>query len=449
MTLTFSPSPTTPFHRRRARLAWGSWVPMALSTLLVAGCGLSGCQSMPGLPGPGGAFVDTRPRPTPEKPYPPRTIRVPSEVMARLSKGINISFWFNFRENPAYAQEGYFPTDADFANLKRLGFTAVRIEIDPDALLNPAGDLRPDVMAELSAGITSAQRAGLLTVLANLPKEDVKKRLVTDDALLARYETFWQSLAGYYRTTSPLLTVFEVLNEPALNDRPRTEEVSARLLAAVRSVAPEHTVIMPGFRWDGPEDLQPIDAVADPNVIYTFHFYTPFQFTHQGAFWLGDNPPMAKYAGFPWPPTPDAIASLLPAVPADVKPHLEQYGREAWTTDKLGQQIDKAVSWSRAQGGVPLWCGEFGALNLTSGAADRARWIGDVRSLLERRGIGWGYFDFHSNFGLTGTEAAPRGTWDAAAVRGLGLTLPDDLVGGHALSTAPNPSPFPAPAPAP
>ena len=43
-------------------------------------------------------------------------------------------------------------------------------------------------------------------------------------------------------------------------------------------------------------DSKPFD---DPNIIYTFHYYDPFIFTHQGATWSAKGLPELKGVPFP------------------------------------------------------------------------------------------------------------------------------------------------------
>ena len=40
--------------------------------------------------------------------------------------------------------------------------------------------------------------------------------------------------------------------------------------------------------WNSLADLPLLRLPADANLLVTFHYYEPFQFTHQGATWAGD-----------------------------------------------------------------------------------------------------------------------------------------------------------------
>ena len=62
----------------------------------------------------------------------------------------------------------------------------------------------------------------------------------------------------------------------------------------------------------------------------------------------------------------------------------------------------KPIALARATG-LPLYCGEWGALPSVP-RADRLRWYADVRQVLERYGVGWATWDWKGAFGLVDPE---------------------------------------------
>jgi hypothetical protein len=125
----------------------------------------------------------------------------------------------------------------------------------------------------------------------------------------------------------------------------------------------------------------------------------------------------------PYPSSPEKIAPLLaaPSDPAAVQP-LTRYGDERWDAGVMSKRIDQALEWAK-QRHVPLWCGEFGAYRAYAPAADRARWVGDMRRTLESDGIGWDMWDYQASFGLV-TKQDGKTTVDAGIAQALGLKTP-------------------------
>jgi endoglucanase len=72
---------------------------------------------------------------------------------------------------------------------------------------------------------------------------------------------------------------------------------------------------------------------------------------------------------------------------------------------------------------VPLVCNEFGVYRKTSKPEDRARWLNNVRTALERDGIGWTMWDYEGGFGVVDKKEG-KTIVDEATVKALGLKVP-------------------------
>src|SRR4029077_19460314 len=82
----------------------------------------------------------------------------------------------------------------------------------------------------------------------------------------------------------------------------RTDEwppLQRRLIVAMRREAPRHTLLAAGPLWSSIGGLLQITPAADPNVIYTFHFYEPMDLHHQGE--GSPSSPEASLQGVPYP----------------------------------------------------------------------------------------------------------------------------------------------------
>jgi endoglucanase len=165
--------------------------------------------------------------------------------------------------------------------------------------------------------------------------------------------------------------VFELLNEPTgkLTEE-RWNRMISPLLHTIRKSNPDRWVIIGPGMWNSLQSLDKLSLPAkDRRIIVTFHYYQPFEFTHQGASWVKDSD---RWKGRTWKGTQAEIAAL----------------------DK---DFAKAAAWAR-KNDRPLFLGEFGAYS----AADmesRARWTRAVARLAERHGFSWAYWEFASGFG--------------------------------------------------
>ena len=99
-----------------------------------------------------------------------------------------------------------------------------------------------------------------------------------------------------------------------------------------------------------------------------------------------------------------------------------RYGQDHWDASRVEAEINQAADWAK-QHGVPLICNEFGVYRAFADPQDRARWIKDVRTSLDRHNIGWAMWDYSGSFGVA-TNRETKARLDEMTVRALGLKMP-------------------------
>ena len=148
-----------------------------------------------------------------------------------------------------------------------------------------ADEIASEYLNELDAAIKMLLDQGLAVDIDMQADSAWKQRLATSDDFVEEYADFWRALARHWSALDPERVFFEILNEPELRDRYRWSGVQSKLADAIRQGAPRHTIIATGAHWSDDDDLVFLEPLRDNNVIYTFHFYQPQIFTHQGATW--------------------------------------------------------------------------------------------------------------------------------------------------------------------
>jgi hypothetical protein len=187
-------------------------------------------------------------------------------------------------------------------------------------------------------------------------------------------------------------------------------------------------------------DMRPF--VGDAHLIYTFHDYAPWQFTHQG---MRGSPAYALDAiAYPAPSSADAMnqaterrialldldgSALEQAQKA--KRTLAGYVSSGFDRSTLEQTFRQVTAWRMAQR-LPahaILLGEFGVRrtsyqNTVEGAAARERWLRDIRELAETHGFAWACWTYAGagGFALAENEIGPG--FAAATRRALGLVSP-------------------------
>jgi endoglucanase len=323
---------------------------------------------------------------------------VPARRLERLAAGANVCRWFRYvrRETPEHFSN-YIP-EAEAAVMARLGLTHVRLCIHPNVLMDQTtGAVLEERAGYLEAALRRFHRAGLLMVV-DIHNEDRTAELNPD--WQNAFVKFWTTLAARLRGFDPDLTVFEIVNEPVFARREAEwNTFNARLAAAIRQSAPQHTIMTSGPNWGGIDGLKKLELLPDKNIVYSFHCYDPFPFTHQGATWSSDE--VKPLRQVPYPSSPEAVAPLLAAL--DDKPGarrlLERYGNERWNKDKLAARFQEGIEWG-AQHSVPLYCGEFGVFPPHARPEHRATWFRDFGQVLAEHRIGWAVWGWDESFGL-------------------------------------------------
>ena len=245
---------------------------------------------------------------------------------AVLRRGINITNWFRFPPSRDPAALRAYLSDAALEELKRIGFTFVRLPVQPDLLA------APDALADAVARV---QRHGLAVVVALFAEANPADR--------AKLLATWRSLAPALRRLDPAATFPEVLNEPVFAGDPAAwARLQHEAVMAIRASLPANTIVLTGADWGSVRGLLALPPESDPNVIYSFHLYDPAELTALGAYRPGlDAGSMAR---LPFPAT-DQAACLATADTARDPPTaylMRFYCAQHWDVAKITARIAEA-----------------------------------------------------------------------------------------------------------
>ena len=342
----------------------------------------------------------------------------------RLQHGINASLWF--AQSPRdYTVERLrtFTTADDITLMEKLGFDHVRLSVDATPLTAElvGRSSSSGFLAELDRVVDLMLQHHLAVIVDIHPEEPYKAALRTGDDAVEHFAGLWSRLADHYSSRDPNMVFFEIMNEPEQTDLYRWIGIEARVADAIRKAAPQNTIIATGAHWSGLSDLLQTEPLALKNVIYTFHDYEPFPFTHQGATWTDAR--VQPLRGMPYPSTPDNVSgNLTQATSLSGQFFVEEYGLAQWDRQRVDRTIAFAKKWSDTYG-VPVYCGEFGVLRDYAPPTMRAAWLHDMASSLKAHGIGWAMWNYQANFGIVRKENG-KTTPDPEIVKALGLKQP-------------------------
>lgn len=291
----------------------------------------------------------------------------------------------NALDAPSEGAWGHTIDVTNFARIKAAGFDTVRLPVRWSAHLDNQNKIDADFLARVDEVINAALAADLNIVLNIHHFEELME---APGSHTATFLSLWDQLSYYYQDL-PARVYFEVLNEPngALRGA-GVRRLQAEAIARIRRYNPDRTLILGGENWSGLDSLDTNLRTDDPNVVYTFHYYQPFDFTHQNTPWTGpDGPKGVKNWG--------------------------STGERRSVRAHMGQAARFARQW-----GHPVFLGEFGAYE---GAPERARlnYLQSVRSEAEAAGIGWCVWNFTATFPVFDDQ---RKIWTPGHLQALGLS---------------------------
>lgn len=336
-----------------------------------------------------------------------------------FSKGVNLTNWFQAGSATELVFGKY--TQQDFQDIKNLGADVIRLPINLHAMSDGAPDytLNPIFLTFLDQAVDWAEAVGIHLILDNHTFDPAVNTPANIDVPLLKV---WKQMASHYAGRSDLIH-YEVLNEPHGITNAIWSAIQQAVIDTIRTVDQTHSIVVGGVDWNSYHTLDDLPVYSDSNLIYTFHFYEPFIFTHQGASWA--HPALVDLANVPFP----YDATKMPAMPSSfpgqwVEGSYNNYsnqGNVAW----VQSQIDIAAQFQQARN-VPVFCGEFGVFIPNSQDPDRVFWYKEVREYMESKNLGWTIWDYEGGFGIYDESGNGQINHDlnVALVNALGLTAP-------------------------
>jgi endoglucanase len=347
-----------------------------------------------------------------------------------LAKGINLSNWFNDYSSSSQFANRFTP--ATLQLIKQKGFTYVRLPIGSTILFNASNPavLNSTNIIMVDNAVQNCINAGLAVMINLHPwQNDTDSLLAASPAFTDKIALYWKAVANYFKKYDTSKIYFEILNEPHASAGGFTAQgynwwqpVQGKIITAIREATPYHYIIAGGEGWNSIDGLKQLSVYPYANIIYNFHFYEPFLFTHQGASWAGWVPAMLGN-NIPYPSSPEAVAPLVAAASnTELKNALTWYGNQRINIDTLDRWVKFAADWATANK-VTIIANEFGSYSPYAPRQSRLAYLHDVRTVFEKYKIGWAMWECDEGFGWISYPSGNRNNpvTDTELLQALGL----------------------------
>jgi endoglucanase len=290
-------------------------------------------------------------------------------INEKLGRGINYG---NMFEAPSETEWGN-PWKPEYAGIiAELGFNHVRIPIrwEPAgrSLSTPPYTINSSFLNRIEQVVDSALSNGLFAIINMHHHEALYE---SPDAQKARFLAQWEQISTFFKDYPDSL-LFEILNEPHGNlTADKWNELYPQALSKIRETNPERVVMIGMPEYGGLGGLSKLQIPDDEHVILTVHYYNPFQFTHQGAGWAGEQ--ADSWLGTEW--------------------------KDTETERDVMRQDFAPLKAVEIEHNIPVHIGEFGAYSKAD-LKSRVRWTTFLARYFEELNWSWAYWEFSAGFGI-------------------------------------------------
>ena len=350
---------------------------------------------------------------------------------APFTKGVNLTLWFEAWQPSIPNLKLYDKTD--FERLKAMGVDVIRIPIHFDLFIGDSktGQIKPIIFDYLDKACDWAEELGIYLIIDDHSFNSGAYPL--SKYVEQHLQKTWPQIAKRYKKRSNFI-MYEILNEPQI---PQEDwyGIQQRTIDLIRSIDKKHTIVATAADWGSLAALTQMEPYADKNIIYTYHFYEPFLFTHQGASWTDKI--TASLKDIPFPYNKDRMPVFgKPVKGTGIEAQLKNLYPRSANAKGIKTSLQRAKDYSDKYN-VPVWCGEMGVHNLVAPVVDRQVWYKTVADTMYELNIPFCVWGYHGSFGLFKKDSNSRypNDLEKEVVEGVGFTMPA-LLEGDAAATA-------------
>ena len=332
------------------------------------------------------------------------TQSVAQKRAATMKLGMNVSYldgWWNGSKDKHFSDfakpEEAAKREKMFADVAKAGFKTVRIPICFSAWMQLKQPYNWDTPKglEMADNFVKWSLANNLNVLIDLHHLEFD-RSIPEAETAERIVNLWVKIAERYKNTDSEKVFFELRNEPHDITPEGWRWQVEQIIKYIRPIVPQHTLIVGFTEWNGRQTMINSKPFADANIIYTFHYYDPFIFTHQGATWAGNG--LKDLRNIPFPYSKEKKIKVPSSGGAWVEGMAASYEKDT-SYEKIFTNLKEAKDWS-TKNNVPIFLGEFGSYNQYSTMEDRCRHAETIYTALGKLDIPNAWWEWDGGFNM-------------------------------------------------
>lgn len=347
-------------------------------------------------------------------------LKVNTELNTRavkyLTKGLNFTNWLE-EASGKFNGTTWKYDESDVSRHASQGFKGLRLPIDLDLYVvdranvvagTKAFAIDPVLWTVLDSFDIWTKRHGMsFTIDYHQYDGSFTGTTVKDAGYRTMTANAWKAVASHFKNSTREDLFFELTNEPDLGAGSNTitatdwRALAQQMIDSIRTQMPTIPIIYGATNFYSLDNLIKEDVLDDEYIIYAFHFYDPFIFTHQGASWTD----MPSTHDVPFPYTKEEWSTefrdfgLSATAPTWVKTEFRNYYQKG-NKNFLMNRILKVKQWA-FEHQVPLTCNEWGAYQRTTQNVHLNNYNRTMGEIFTELDIAWqvwfGVFDSEGN----------------------------------------------------
>lgn len=285
----------------------------------------------------------------------------------KLNRTINLGEALEFPDKGHWT---WIAKEETFYMVNAAGFSAVRIAIDfaQHSDTTPPFAIEKSFWKDVDSVVEKAVDCGLVVII-NMHNFRSESQIPYSQEKY--FLALWNEIAEHYKDYQDNVLYFEPYNEPG--DPSYWNSLIAKVVPTIRKSNPTRPVIIDVADWAQISGFSTLKLPSDENLIASFHYYTPHEFTHQCVDFIEGA---MAWCGTTWENAPDQ-------------------------SNKINLDFGKVAEWA-IKHKRPVFMGEFGSISIAD-SESRVRWTTAVREASTAHGFSWGYWDLCDTSGYDGS----------------------------------------------
>lgn len=324
-----------------------------------------------------------------------------------LTKGVNFTNWGESSKIKMSDPKDWMFNEEKIKLQAEQGILGIRFPIDLDLYVEDRQNVlkgvnkkivfEPFLYSLLDSMNVWTKRHGLSLTIDYHAYDGTYNRANSKDPVFREaLAEIWKVVAEHFVDERREDLFFELTNEPCLSlpDGELIDQADWRVLAqmmieSIRKVDKTRPLIFGDTKWYSLDELVKSTPFDDEYIIYCFHMYDPFLFSHQGAGWTN----MASVKGIPFPydssrwSTEYRDFGIGDGTPDWVKELAHTYYKEG-NKEHIKNRLTKVKNWA-FENNVPLICNEWGALPNTAKIEDLNAYFETMGEIFQEMDIAW------------------------------------------------------------